>query len=401
MVEKYDLSYVYDDAVRDEINRWIKDYSRMDPLKVEVVDEAIVLPRRKSTKKEPYAWMGIGGVLNKEKEFVKLSGIKHLIEDAFVFGGKYVVEDRDIEFVDDEVIYIGPMFNHWGHFIYDFITRLWYCLEHPEKNIVYCGWGFDEGTLYGSYKRFFELLGIDINKLMDIRKPTKFRRVIIPEPCYLRNQYVMPEYSEMMKKICSNVLVDAKESYDKIYFTRDPFIRRSAWFREYGESLIQDIFEKNGFKVFDPSSLSLDEQIFYMNHCSTIALIGSSTGADTAFMREGTERIYLKKCFYMDPDLSQLDYMTNAGKVTVIDCWLRPFRMYKGNHASGPDPIGVTDMLRRYLSDKNMYCASKMKCGFHNIRVIIWFGLASMRNAAFSVLYPIYYSTIRKLIRNN
>ena len=399
IVEKYDLSYVYDDEVRAEIKRWIKDYSRKEPLKVEIVDDAMVLPRKKSTKNEPYTWMGLGGVLDRDDNFVNMSGIKHLVEDAFVFGGKYSVDDTEVEYVDEEVIYVGPMFNHWGHFIYDFITRLWYCLEHTDKSIVYCGWGFDEGSLYGSYKRLFELLEIDLNKLIDIRKPTRFRRVVIPEQCYLRNQYVMPEYYEMMKKICSNVAVDGRQTYDKIYFTRDPFIRRSAWYREYGENIIQKIFENGGYKVFDPSTLSLDEQIYYVNHCDTIALIGSSTGADTAFMREGTERIYLKKCFYMDPDLSQLDYMTNVSKVTVIDCWLRPYNRYKGNHASGPNLIGITSSLREFLSDNEIAEISKSKSLFHNFRVYLWFGLACVRNALFTITYPIYFKTLRKIIR--
>ena len=71
-------------------------------------------------------------------------------------------------------------------------------------------------------------------------------------------------------------------------------------------------FKKNGYLILDPADLSLDEQIYYMKHCETLAVITSSTAADTVFMNPGTNRIYFKKSFYMDDDLAQIDQFTEA-----------------------------------------------------------------------------------------
>lgn len=398
---EYNLKYVYDDSGRGEIRQWIKDYSRDNPLQVLTVNNATILPKRPSSKTEPYSWMGIGGVVDEDGAFIPLSGIKHILHDAYVFGGKYRYDADLVEYIDEDIIYIGPMFNHWGHFLYEFVTRLWYCYKNETLRIAYCGWGFDEGILYGSYKRFFELTGIDPNKLIDIRKPTKFKRVIIPEQCYLRNQYALPEYKEMMERAYDNIVCEGLKPFKKIYFTRASFVKNKAWFRECGEEVIQKTFERNGYKVFDPAELSLDEQIFYMHNCDVVAVIGSSTGADTVFMREGTDRIYIRKGFYMDNDLPQIDYITRANKVTIIDCWLRPYKSFKAGHSSGPNLIGSTDIFMEYLRDNGMQPLKSSEYNKNKIRVYIWFVGVGIYNKLFDVLYPIYYKTIRKIIRKN
>ena len=395
----YDLKHIYDEDGRKEVSRWIKDYSRKDPLRVLNLPNATILPKKKSDKEHPDTWMGFGGVVDSDNEFVPLSGIKHVTKDTYVFGGKYEYDIESVDLIDEEVVYIGPMFNHWGHFMYDFITRLWYCLESSDCRIAYCGWGFDEGELYGSYRRFFELLNIDLSRLIDIRKPTKFANVIIPEQSYLRNQYVTGEYLKILNKACSNVSIDGLTPYKKIYFSRDNFIRRSAWYREYGEKVLQETFKKNGFVILDPAKLSLDEQIYYMHNCDQFAVIASSTGADTAFMKEGAERIYIKKGFYMDPDLSQLDFATNAKNVAVVDCWFRPYKSYKASHSSGPHMLGATRLFKDYLNEHNYETLSSGTYGIYKIKVYLWFLIVIIRNAIFKVLYPVYFNTFRKIIR--
>ncbi len=399
---EYSYEYVYKGiGAEEEISRWIKEYKKTDDLETVCVCNGTILPRKLFEENKTITWMGKGGVVDENRIYVSMSGVKHLLYDDFVFGGAYDFDIEKTEFVDEEVIYIGPLFNHWGHFIYDFTTRLWYCKQNQHLRIAYCGWGFEEGVLHGSYKRFFELLAIDAERLIDVRKPTRFKKIIIPEPSYVRNRYTTSEYIQMMRDVADNIVCNGLISYPKVYFSRDYFIRRGSWYREYGEKLIQNIFELNGYKVFDPSCLSLDEQIFYMKNCKVAALIASSTGADTVFMKENTDRVYLKKSFWMDPDLTQIDYATDARKVTFVDCWLRPNNAYRGNHSAGPNMMGMTKELSRFISDNGMNTISTYSAFFHNVKVIIWFLLACSRNVFFSVFYSIYYVTARRIIRRH
>lgn len=392
----YNLKYIYNEEGKKEVKRWIKDYHRNEPLKVIKIANGTILPRIPAGSGHPYTWMGLGGVLDEEKKYVKLSGIKHIMENALVFGGEYPYDDSDVLDFAEEVVYIGPMFNHWGHFIYEFITRLWYCRENDNLRIAYCGWGFDEGVLHGSYGRFFELIGIDKSRLIDIRKPTRFKNVIIPEQCYLRNQYYTKVYMDMINLACSQIDSDRLMKADKIYFTRAAFIKHNGWHREHGEKVIQDTFAANGFKILDPAELTLDEQIFYMRNCHTFACIGSSTGADTVFMKPETDRIYIKKSFYMDTDLSQLDQVTRARNVTVVDCWLRPYKSFRAEHSSGPHLIGATRSFLRFLDDNGMRSLSKKIYRRNEEVTYCWFVCVKI---IFSLLYPVYYNTLRKILR--
>lgn len=393
------FDYLYDKDSVNEIKKWIKDYSREEALKFISVDQGLVLPRKEADKENEYTWMGLGGVIDKQDRFVELSGIKHILADECVFGGKYDYDATEVMYCDEDVIYIGPFFNHWGHFLYDFITRLWYALDNTHLRLAYCGWGFDEGTFYGSYGRFFDLLGINRSRLIDIRKPTRFKSVIVPEQSYLRNEYVTDVHRELLKKVSSNVKCDYLTPYEKVYFTRDSFIKCNGWYREHGERIVAETFAKNGYIVLDPATLSLDEQIFYVSNCKIFACVASSTGADTFFMPPNTDRIYIKKGKYMDSDLPQVDILTDARNVDVIDCWIKPYKSYIANHSTGPHLIGMTEKLRDYLRDHGMETLAESKYRVSRICTYIWFIFAKTRNVTFDLLYSVYSKTLRRLIR--
>lgn len=397
---KYQLDYLYREESRAEVERLIQDYSRTDPLKVIEVDHGVVLPRIPPENKEKYNWMGKGGVVDKNGGYVDLSGIRHINQDAFVFGGKYDLNENDIPYRDEEVVYIGPLFNHWGHFIYEFITRLWYFLEHKQYKLVYCGWGFEPQKLHGAYQRFFELLGIEQNQLVDIRTPIRYRKIIVPEQCYLRRKYYTEKYRELLDTVASHIEVNNLMPSDKVYFSRQTISKTfSGWQREYGESTLIKTLKKNGYLILDPADLSLDEQIYYMKHCETLAVITSSTAADTVFMNPGTNRIYFKKSFYMDDDLAQIDQFTEASDVSVIDCYFEPIKRYKADHPSGPHLIGGTIPVRRFLKENHMISLPDSIYDFGFLRCCIWFGVVVLYRVLFNVTYPIYWHTLRRVIK--
>ena len=39
--------------------------------------------------------------------------------------------------LDGEYVYLGYINNHWGHFIVDFCTRLYYAKKNPDKNFIF------------------------------------------------------------------------------------------------------------------------------------------------------------------------------------------------------------------------------------------------------------------------
>lgn len=54
-----------------------------------------------------------------------------------------------------------------------------------------------------------------------------------------------------------------------------------------------------------------------------------------------------------------------------------------------------------YLRDNGMQPLKSSEYNKNKIRVYIWFVGVGIYNKLFDVLYPIYYKTIRKIIRKN
>ena len=120
--------------------------SRILPCKKELmaitVNNGYLLPVRKTDAK---FMMGRGGVLDSEKRFVPLSGIYSggnritLLDNKINNSETYMGEGYDFDsslvgdLIRDEVVYLGFIHNHWGHFLIDFSTRLWFAKEINDK----------------------------------------------------------------------------------------------------------------------------------------------------------------------------------------------------------------------------------------------------------------------------
>lgn len=394
MPVNYCYDYLYDKESKEEVLKYVKSYKRTEPLKVEIIDNGIILPRIPAS--DPTIWMGLGGVIDRNNNFVELSGIKHVLGKGLVFGGAYEYDSKTIVENGSTVLYIGCLFDHWGHFLVDFITRLWYYIRNGKITIAYCGGGgFEKNRLYGSYKRFFELLGIDEKDMIDVRVPTKFNRIIIPEQSYLRNNYNTDEYKEIIDYVCGNIEAANMKAYKKVYFSRSKFIKRFKWHLERGEEAIEKTFKKNGYAVMDPIDMPLDEQIFYVRNADVFAGITSSNTINSVFAREGSDRIYIKKCYKMESESLHMDYITNAGNVTIIDGFILPYRKYRPGLSQGPHLLGMTNMLQKFIWDNKMEMLSSSYYTKEKLLSLFWIISAWGYNG----LYRIYYKTFRKLIK--
>ena len=107
------------------------------------VEQGYLLPNRFAKNR----LFGCGGVLDAEKNYVKASEMnayaKYAVpvtaqdEKEIYLGEGYTIDDKKVEYLDEEIIYLGYINNHWGHFLIDCSTRLYYYLEHMDENHKY------------------------------------------------------------------------------------------------------------------------------------------------------------------------------------------------------------------------------------------------------------------------
>lgn len=141
---------------------------------------------------------GRGGVVAENGEYVKLSGIPTRIDLAYPV--------KNSEYRDEKVVYCGFLVNHWGHFLVEAVTRLWYALEGDdsiEKYVFFLQEG-EEREISGNYREFFKLLKI-WDKIEVINTPTTYREVVVPQTAFQCMEYYSPKYLKMFDFMADNV----------------------------------------------------------------------------------------------------------------------------------------------------------------------------------------------------
>ncbi|MBP3346764.1 MAG: hypothetical protein J6L86_07060 [Alphaproteobacteria bacterium] len=113
-------------------------YKKNEALKVKSYSNAVFLPVISSEDKN--SWFK-GGVLDREGNYIKNSGVYSV--DIQRMLGKYQYNSNDLIYDNREVIYMGPFWPHYGHFILEEMARLWYASSHLESFVAYSSvkWG--------------------------------------------------------------------------------------------------------------------------------------------------------------------------------------------------------------------------------------------------------------------
>jgi hypothetical protein len=360
---KYVDLHVAEEHVKAYRENETRDYLRKTPLTVKEVKDGIILP----TKGDSSATWGIGGVLDEKGQFVKESQTR----DGHLFGGFYEYEKQSLQQCDETVVFMGPFVSHWGHFICDQISRLWYILPDVKKyRIAYCGWdwGNVETSLHGNFLEFMHLLGLSDEQLIDVQTPMQFQSVIIPEFSYIERDYYTEEFKNIYRTVVSNVNVSGIKPYSHIYFTRRKFLY--ARNKERGEKDIEALFVANGYKVISPEKLTLSEQIYYMNNCDYMAAISGSITHNLLFAKEGQKVIVLNKMEVMNGYQMVIDNIMDVN-ISCVDVYVKIFPVCFG---LGPFLMGYNHNLKKFAKDKGMKIPLKLFFNFLSaIERYIWY----------------------------
>ena len=155
--------------------------------------------------------------MDESGDYVDLSGIPLRVQFSYPF--------ENPEYRDLKVVYCGYLVNHWGHFLVEGITRLWYFMENDptiDKYVFFLDEN-EEREIRGNYRIFLELLKI-WDKLEIINKPTTYREVLVPElGIHCRKAYT-PKLLKVFDAIAENVAADPSwDTPEKIFYSRSQF----------------------------------------------------------------------------------------------------------------------------------------------------------------------------------
>ena len=251
------------------------------------------------------------GVYTENGEYIVDTGYIYNREQAFHEVGyentTYVLHDDEIEkYYDYEICYIGHMKYHYGHFILESVSRLWPLIDSKDIKIALIDEDGRSGASLQYVKDFFRLAGQNFEEIIVINSISRFKKIYIPDSSCRYTAYISQEHNSLFHRISDRVKLKLPV-YDNIYFSRVKFTKEgierkkesghSYFHREYGEIIIQKIFQDNGYKVLFPEELSLEEQIYYVSHCKTLATTNGTIAHNVLFAKQGIRLIVLNKYF--------------------------------------------------------------------------------------------------------
>lgn len=191
-----------------------------------------------------------GGVYSSDGEFIK---------DSIGWRGKQPPLQDYTESLYGTYIYGGYLFGHFGHFIWESLSRLYAIRKCTNSTILFIS---PNDKVYNIQKIWFETIGV-LNKICIIKKPT-----------LVENLIYSPPGSSIYPLIITNEQFDALKY--KVFYkctTKKIWLSRSKL--KYGkldnEYELEEKIKKIGFDIIYPEELPLPTQIKLISTSSIVA----------------------------------------------------------------------------------------------------------------------------------
>lgn len=177
--------------------------------------------------------------------------------------------------------WLGPLHNHFGHFLLGCISRLWpiYGYNVGDFQFVYSH-GPDPDRLFEvDYSRsIFEGLGISRSQILKIDDRVAIESLIVAEPSFVENHSVHSSFLKTVDRICEGLRIDRRSIQLKnqvVYVTKENV--RSGVRGILNEPIVVGKLRERGVSVHSPEQLSFSDQIIFWNsYSSYIGFAGSS-----------------------------------------------------------------------------------------------------------------------------
>ena len=331
-------SYVRSKKKRDLEERYAR-IKRTEELSVEVYDEATIFPTKQFSTDS--LLFGRGGVVDGKGDYIEDSSIPGRVHGRYEF-------DNVLK-KDEEVVYCGYLVGHWGHFLIETVSRLWYILENKLEvdKYVFIVNSNSSTELKGNYKEFLELLGIT-DKIEIINIPVQYKKVYIPERAYKYQQSYSVHYKKIFDTAIRKAMENHKESpcYEKVFLSRSRF--KKAQIAEAGLDMLDNYFERNGYRIVHPETISLTELIYLLQNARECAAESGTTPHNILFGKDGQDLTIVERQTIVNPVQTDIDLIRNLN-VTYID---GHYTVYPVSQGYGPYILAYNNQFRKFTNDK-------------------------------------------------
>ncbi len=227
--------------------------------------------------------------------------------------------------LDEEVVYLGWFFNHYGHFLMQSLARTWYLTEvDPSVRVVFHHSGREHRQPARWAFRILDAFGIPPDRILVLDAPTRLRRLIIPEPFFepraIADNHTVRAHAAMAQPyqvVAERIAGDVAPSAQPVYLSRRllPSSQRTI----VGEGELEEVLRANGFRIAHTETMTFEEQVRLVNEHTDIFSNAGSAAHNVLFARHGPRLHLLTNGRQFSPDYYLYDTVS-AAPTTFINC---------------------------------------------------------------------------------
>ena len=330
----------------DDYEQWARQCSRKyfsdRRLEVRTVENGIILPARPVDEKDQYHCRG--GVCDADLKFV--AGYSNQAPDrkngVYCIDEAYEVERKDIVSSNETVIFSGIMVCHFGHFLTDCLTRMWYIvqnleLEHKVVFLMVKTSRLQELKIW--VYQLLDLMGLPEDRIVILDKPTQFKSVIVPDQSARIRYDFTKEFLEPFRHVTSRI---RPSNVKKLFLTRGKNLQSAMHL--CNQNYFEAFFHAKGYTVVSPETLSITDQIALVSGADEVATFLGTLAHWSLFSHEGARWTMLTRV----EGLASRQTLIN--EAVGLDWYFvdTAKNFLYAEQGGGVNLLGSTDQWRRY-----------------------------------------------------
>ena len=283
--------------------------------------------------------------------------VQSLLESSAVADELYEHE------IDEEVVYLGWLFDHFGHFLMQSLARTWFLAKvSPSVRVVFDppnrAWGQPTGWVL----RMLEAFGVPPERIIVLDAPTRLRRLIIPEPLFeprgIAHDHVVRAHEAMARPyqaVAERLAADVTPSEQPVYLSRRllPPSQRTI----VGEEELEEVLLANGFRIVHTETMTFEDQVRLVNEHAVIFSNAGSAAHNVLFALHQPRLHLLTNGLQFSPDYFMYSIIV-AAPTSFINCLTTGDRpRFEAAHKLTPHLLD-TPKLIEYLDQRGFLTTS-------------------------------------------
>ena len=321
----------------------------------QVIKDGIILPYKPLEDT-----VGLGGIVDADGKFIERSFIHMGV------GNSYAPEKK-VKYCPKTVIYLGMLVHVWGHCLTDNLKRVWFLKSNFFKEnfkncqIVYVKAG--DGII-PSFAKLLEILEIKVDKLVEVDKPTKFKKIILPDESFFLDKGSVTNYDCAIEGSRNNF-----NGNDSAFFTQEyiqtieqirnfaqknfsPLPQKKFFFyyggNQTGEGRLADYFSEKGYEFIEPEKFPIEEQLNILANCENFASVIGSISHNILFLKNHSQAVLIPRRAAFLNIYQQAINQVHDLEIFYIDSAFSIF----ARSQSGTFSYILSEQLRKFFGDE-------------------------------------------------